>query len=63
MLKKSEPIEEALKQGASSFGVILKEKQTEQLLKYITLLNKWNQHFNLTAFRELNRLAHEKQLN
>lgn len=38
MLKKSEPIEEALKQGASSFGVILKEKQTEQLLKYITCL-------------------------
>ena len=62
MLKKSEPIEEALKQGASSFGVILKEKQTEQLLKYITLLNKWNQHFNLTAFRELNRLLSHQVL-
>ncbi len=62
MLKTHEPIEDALKQGASLLGVILKEKHTQQLLSYIALLNKWNQHFNLTAFHEPDKLLSHQVL-
>lgn len=62
MLKTHEPIEDALKQGASLLGVILKEKHTQQLLSYIELLNKWNQHFNLTAFHEPDKLLSHQVL-
>ncbi|MCQ4321772.1 16S rRNA (guanine(527)-N(7))-methyltransferase RsmG [Stutzerimonas stutzeri] len=41
-----------LKQGASLLGVDLGSTQQQQLLAYLTLLNKWNKAYNLTAVRD-----------
>lgn len=37
--------------GANQLGVSLTESQSSQLLCYLTLLNKWNKAYNLTAVR------------
>ena len=41
-----------LKQGASQLGIDLSSIQLQQLLAYLTLLNKWNKAYNLTAVRD-----------
>lgn len=43
---------EILEQGASQIGLHLEAKQIEQLLAYLTLLQKWNAVYNLTAVRD-----------
>ncbi|MEB3734334.1 16S rRNA (guanine(527)-N(7))-methyltransferase RsmG [Halopseudomonas pachastrellae] len=40
-----------LAHGARQLGIDLTEDQQEQLLAYLTLLNKWNKAYNLTAVR------------
>ena len=37
--------------GAKQLGLALTEHQVAQLLNYLTLLNKWNKAYNLTAVR------------
>ena len=32
-------------------GIALTEKQQQQLVKYVELLNKWNKAYNLTSVR------------
>lgn len=38
--------------GAAKMGVALTEAQSEKLLDYLDLLQKWNKAYNLTAVRE-----------
>lgn len=40
-----------LQQGAQALGLTLSEAQYAQLLAYLTLLEKWNKAYNLTAVR------------
>ena len=47
----SEEFRPRLVEGAEQLGVDLSESQTSQLLCYLTLLNKWNKAYNLTAVR------------
>jgi 16S rRNA (guanine527-N7)-methyltransferase len=41
-----------LAQGAAELGADLTEQQSSLLLQFLTLLNKWNKAFNLTAVRD-----------
>ena len=41
-----------LKQGLQDLNIQAKDQQIQQLLDYLTLLNKWNQAYNLTAIRQ-----------
>jgi 16S rRNA (guanine527-N7)-methyltransferase len=41
-----------LVQGAAELGAGLTEQQSTLLLQFLTLLNKWNKAFNLTAVRD-----------
>lgn len=41
-----------LKSGAAELGLSLSEAQFEQLLGYLTLIQKWNKVYNLTAVRD-----------
>lgn len=47
----SEEYRSRLVDGANQLGVSLTEPQSSQLLRYLTLLNKWNKAYNLTAVR------------
>ncbi|TBR75834.1 MAG: 16S rRNA (guanine(527)-N(7))-methyltransferase RsmG [Burkholderiaceae bacterium] len=42
----------ALSEGARQLGVPLDANQTDQLLRYLALIRKWNRVYNLTALRE-----------
>ena len=42
-----------LRSGAESLGVLLSELQTDRLLAYLTLLERWNKVHNLSAIRDL----------
>lgn len=44
-----------LSAGAAALGVCLDDGQRDQLLKYLTLLQKWNRVYNLTSIRERNK--------
>ena len=44
-------IESDLRLGASALGLQLSEVQFSQLLSYLSLLQKWNKVYNLTALR------------
>lgn len=41
-----------LVEGAAELGAHLTEQQSSLLLQFLTLLNKWNKAFNLTAVRD-----------
>lgn len=41
-----------LRRGAMQLGLNLSEAQQQHLLGYLTLLNKWNKAYNLTAVRD-----------
>ena len=41
-----------LRQGARQLDIELTDDQTQQLLAYLALLNKWNKAYNLTAVRD-----------
>ena len=42
----------ALLSGAQQFGIELTQQQSDKLLTYVDLLNKWNKVYNLTAVRD-----------
>ena len=44
----------SLEQGLHTLSIDLTPTQKQQLLDYLALLHKWNQHTNLTAIRDLN---------
>ena len=50
-LIQSDEYRSRLVDGAGQLGVSLSEPQSSQLLCYLTLLNKWNKAYNLTAVR------------
>jgi len=43
---------DALKSGAATLGLALSERQFDQLLGYLALIQKWNKVYNLTAVRD-----------
>ncbi len=47
----------ALERGLATLAVPLREAQVEQLEGYLTLLEKWNRVYNLTAIRERDRMV------
>lgn len=44
--------EQLLREGVSALDLSLSEAQQQQLLKYVSLLQRWNKAFNLTSVRE-----------
>ncbi len=44
-----------LEQGAEALGISLSPYQVEQFMAYLTLLDKWNRHINLTGLQVLSR--------
>jgi len=48
----SEALQSALVSGLSSLSITVSDRQTEQLLDYLSLLIKWNRAYNLTAVKE-----------
>ncbi|MDQ6618592.1 MAG: 16S rRNA (guanine(527)-N(7))-methyltransferase RsmG [Pseudomonadota bacterium] len=49
-------IQEGL-EGLASAGIVLPEGAAQQLATYLELLEKWNQVYNLTAIRDVNRMV------
>lgn len=45
-----------LVEGAAELGAHLTDQQSSLLLNFLTLLNKWNKAFNLTAVRDPNEM-------
>ncbi len=45
-----------LREGAEALGLDLEQAQLDRLIEYLFLLQKWNQHYNLTAIREIERM-------
>ena len=45
-------LEEGLRRGVQSLGLVLDESQIRQLLDYQALIQKWNKVYNLTAVRD-----------
>ncbi|MGR6035391.1 MAG: 16S rRNA (guanine(527)-N(7))-methyltransferase RsmG [Candidatus Nitrosoglobus sp.] len=43
--------EDVFEKGSAILGFQLERSQIEEFLKYIQLLGKWNQHYNLTAIQ------------
>jgi 16S rRNA (guanine527-N7)-methyltransferase len=50
-------VEAQLVDGLTSLGLQLAPDAQERLLRYVTLLQKWNRTYNLTAIRESSRLV------
>lgn len=50
-MSEARPAEE-LRAGAAALGLELSERQVQQLLDYLALLQKWNRVYNLTAVRD-----------
>ena len=46
----------ALKNGLQALQLECTEQQQQLLLSYLQLLEKWNQHFNLTAVRDIEQM-------
>ena len=45
------PYAEDLREGARRLGIDLSDAQRDQLLRFLSLLGRWNQTYNLTAVR------------
>lgn len=45
-------LEEGLRNGLQSLGLVLDEAQIDQLLAYQAMIQKWNKVYNLTAVRD-----------
>ena len=45
-------LEEGLRRGLHSLGLVLEDAQVRQLLDYQALIQKWNKVYNLTAVRD-----------
>lgn len=52
----SNPLRSVLDEGLQQLPLQLSAKQCDQLLAYVTLLDKWNRVYNLTAVREPARM-------
>lgn len=48
----------ALVQGLQQLHLTLDSSQTDKLLKFLSLLNKWNKVYNLTAVRDPGAMVH-----
>ena len=49
-------LQRELRAGIEALGLTLHQSQIDQLIEYLYLLQKWNQHYNLTAISELDRM-------
>lgn len=49
-------LHERLSAGLEKLKLVLTDEQQDLLLDYLELLHKWNQHFNLTAVREIEKM-------
>lgn len=45
-------LKSSLKRGLTGLGIRLDSRSTDQLIDYLTLLEKWNRVYNLTAVRD-----------
>ncbi len=45
-------LQQALKAGVAELGLVLSDGQLGQLMDYLTLIQKWNKVYNLTAVRD-----------
>ncbi len=45
-------LEAGLRAGAQALGLVLSDEQTQRLLDYTALIQKWNKVYNLTALRD-----------
>ncbi|HWR76457.1 MAG TPA: RsmG family class I SAM-dependent methyltransferase, partial [Thiobacillus sp.] len=50
-------VEQQLKAGIAALGLALPEGAEAKLLAYLTLLDKWNRVYNLTAVRDAERMV------
>jgi 16S rRNA (guanine527-N7)-methyltransferase len=48
----ADPLRPALDAGLAQLGLVLAPQQRDSLLRYLSLIAKWNQVYNLTAVRE-----------
>ena len=48
----SAAVEQGLRGGLPGLGLVLEDRQVDQLLAYLDLIEKWNKVYNLTAVRE-----------
>ncbi|MEJ2213292.1 MAG: class I SAM-dependent methyltransferase, partial [Gammaproteobacteria bacterium] len=49
-------LHERLSAGLEKLKLVLTDEQQDLLLDYLELLHKWNQHFNLTAVRDIEKM-------
>ena len=49
-------LHERLSAGLEKLKLVLTDEQQDLLLDYLELLHKWNQHFNLTAVRDVRQM-------
>lgn len=49
---------EKIQEGAQKMGIQLRDSVVEQLVSYLTLLQKWNKAYNLTAIRDPDAMIH-----
>lgn len=49
-------LQSQLEAGLDSFDISIEPGQFEALLAYLSLLEKWNKSFNLTAIRDVNKM-------
>ena len=45
-------LDDALRQGLTTLGLVLSDNQVVNLLAYLTLIQKWNKVYNLTSVRD-----------
>ena len=45
-------LNDALRQGLTTLGLVLSDNQVVNLLAYLTLIQKWNKVYNLTSVRD-----------
>jgi len=55
-------IDEILLGGIETLGLTISEAQIDQLLTYLTMMEKWNRTYNLTAIRDPERMVVEHLL-
>ena len=51
-IQQDSALREQLIRGAQSLGIALDDAMVERLLAYLSLLSRWNKHYNLTRIQE-----------
>lgn len=54
----TEALQKNLKQSLESIEIHLSDEQIQKLIKYLELLNRWNQTYNLTAVRDIEKMVY-----